>query len=382
VIKTLYNIDSKGKIRQLVFDIIRPEGYTNIIRSSGLLSGKLSNQPVITIFEGKAGRTREEQVQLEYNSLISKAKDKGYKDTIEELSSVKTDSNGNVKPMLAKDPRGKIASDISEVEAIEIIKTRISKLISGKKGYLSRKLDGVRMMAKPEGTVSRGGKNYDVSCTEIVKDGCLDKFFEKYPDYLLDGEIYTHGYTLEELSGDARKQEWVPERHDKLQFWIFDIVAEGLTFEERLKILEEIIPESEKVVILEHLEIDDIEEIITFHDLWVKNGYEGAIWREAGAEYKIGGRDNRMLKIKFMQDAEFEITGAKEGLRPEDMVFVLKTQKGLLFEAKPVGNVVKRISYLQNINQYVGKMATIKFFHMSEKGVPNLPIFKCVREDE
>lgn len=230
-------------------------------------------------------------------------------------------------------------------------------------------------------TSSRGGKDYNAISVKMLADPCVDAFFEKYPNYQLDGEIYVHGKTLDEISGHARKKEWEDARHADLQFWIFDIVADGLTFEERLTILNEIRPETDSVVIVEHVEVNSVNEIMDLHDKWVAMGFEGGIWREGEADYKEG-KDNRMIKIKLMQDAEFEIIGVKEGLRPEDMVFVMKTENGLTFEAKPVGSVVTRLSYLENAGQYIGKMATIKFFHLSPKGVPNLPIFKHVRPDD
>jgi DNA ligase-1 len=384
---TLYNIDSKGKTRYVSFLLIdqQDSNYKRIMRSSGLLGGTDVVQPGILIEVGKAKRTIEEQAILEYKALISKARDKGYKDTIEELGAFKTDSKGNRKPQLAKDPRGKIPNTISEEEARKIIISQIEKITKGKKGYMSKKLDGVRITGRIEDdlklTSSRGGKDYNAISVKMMADPCIDAFFEKYPDYQLDGEIYVHGKTLDEISGHTRKKEWVESRHADLQFWIFDIIANDLTFEERLKILREIQPETDSVVIVEHVEVNSVDEIMALHDKWFAMGFEGGIWREASADYKEG-KDARMIKIKLMQDAEFEIVGATEGLRPEDMVFVMKTENGLIFEAKPVGSVVTRIAYLENINEHIGKKATIKFFHLSPKGVPNLPIFKHIRPDD
>jgi len=380
----LYNIDSKGKIRYVSFLVVDKFPGYEIKRSSGLVDGADVPQPTLEIKIGKAGRCIKAQMELEYNSLINKARDKGYKDQIADVMEHKTDSNGNKKPMLALDCRGKIDSKVSEDDARKIIITRILRKINEKVGYLSRKLDGVRMIKKLIGTVSRGGKDYDPACTQIVKDGCFKEFFDKYPDYQLDGEIYVHGKFLDEISGHARKREYIPERHDDLQYWIYDIIADGLTFEERLKILKEIKPTTNRVVIVEHIRIEpgDIETVMKLHDEWVLDGYEGGIWREADATYKIGGRDARMIKVKLMQDDEFEIVGATEGLRPEDMVFNLITDKGVDFEAKPTGSVAKRLEYLEHIKDYIGKKATIKFFHYSPKGAPNLPIFKCIRESD
>ena len=227
---------------------------------------------------------------------------------------------------------------------------------------------------------SRGGKSYNVITREMMKDPCIKEFFTKYPNYQLDGEIYRHGMILEDISGSARKKEWDEERHGKLQFWIFDIVADDLTFEERLVILKEIKPQTDKIVIVEHIAVDDVDVIMAYHDKWVLEGYEGGIWRNAKSLYKAG-KDNRMIKVKLMQDAEFEITGISEGLRPEDMVFTLKTEEGVDFEAKPGGTVEKRLWYLANYKDLIGKFATIKFFYISDKGSPNLPIFKCLRDD-
>ena len=383
--KVLYNVDSKGKTRYVTFRTVTTSNGYEIERNSGLTGGANVPQPTITITKGKAKRTIEQQVQLEFDALISKARDKGYKDTIEELGETKTDSNGNKKPMLAKDPRGKIDSKFSEEEARIIILDKISKIIKDKKGYLSKKLDGVRMTESLRDnklrSTSRGGKSYNVITKEMMKDPCIKEFFDKYPNYQLDGEIYYHGMNLEEISGSARKQEWDEERHGKLQFWVFDILAEGLSFENRLEILRELKPQTDKIVIVEHILVDDIDTIMAYHDKWIEEGYEGGIWRLADGMYKIGGRDTRMIKVKLMQDAEFEITGISEGLRPEDMVFTLKTKEGLTFEAKPGGTVEQRLWYLEHYKELVGKFATIKFFYISDKGVPNLPIFKCIRED-
>jgi len=382
----LYNIDSKQKIRQVTFEYEKTdEGYI-ITRSSGLVGGAVVPQPSLTINKGKASRTLEQQVNLEFNALISRAKDKGYKDTLEELSYVKTDKTGNRKPQLAKDPRGKISSTISETEARKIIISNIDKITKWKKGYCSVKLDGVRMLGRIPSTnnsctSSRGGKSYDAIALKMMSDPSICNFFQKYPNYQLDGEIYKHGFDLETISGACRKKVYKESRHGELQFWIFDIVADNLTFEQRLEILKEIKPITNNVVIVEHIEVNSVDEIMKLHDKWVEEGYEGAIWREAFSTYK-DGKDNRMLKIKLMQDDEFKILGIKDGLRPEDMVFIMEMPDGKTFEAKPRGTIEKRLEYIAEINQLIGKMATVKYFYITDKGVLNLPVFKNVRSED
>ena len=81
-----------------------------IERSTGQFLGKMTKQPDILIEKGKAKRSVLQQAELEYNSLIKKALDKGYKKlsdltktkydviTEEELNrivpTIKTDSSG------------------------------------------------------------------------------------------------------------------------------------------------------------------------------------------------------------------------------------------------------------------------------------------------
>ena len=86
--------------------------------------------------------------------------------------------------------------------------------------------------------------------------------------------------------------------------------------------------------------------------------------------------------MKERQSAEFTIIGVKEGLRPEDMCFVLKTDEGKQFAAKPIGSVEARLEYLYNAGSFIGKKATCTFFYCSSDGVPIQPVFQHVRPDD
>ena len=45
-----------------------------------------------------------------------------------------------------------------------------------------------------------------------------------------------------------------------------------------------------------------------------------------------------MMKIKIFNDSEFKIVGLAEGLRDEDMCFVMEMPDGTQFKAKPIGD--------------------------------------------
>ena len=77
-----------------------------------------------------------------------------------------------------------------------------------------------------------------------------------------------------------------------------------------------------------------------------------------------------------------KIIGVKEGLRPEDMCFVMETDLGKQFTAKPACDAQTRIYYLNNPELYIGKYGTCKFFYYSEDKIPLQPVFKNIREED
>ena len=90
-------------------------------------------------------------------------------------------------------------------------------------------------------------------------------------------------------------------------------------------------------MIVEHTVVKSNQEIMVVHNKFVAEGYEGAVIRDPNEVYKCGGRDRRMQKIKVFVDSEFKILGLSEGLRDEDMCFIMETSDGNQFKAKPVG---------------------------------------------
>ena len=68
----------RSKLNQVLIWKLEVNAIGTIIISYGLLDGKKQKE-VISI-QPKGGRTLKEQTELETNSLISKQKDKGYKD--------------------------------------------------------------------------------------------------------------------------------------------------------------------------------------------------------------------------------------------------------------------------------------------------------------
>ena len=386
---TLQNIylvtrNARDKVQQVQVKLLQDGNKFIIQRTTGQYLGIQTEQPELIIDKGKVKRSVLEQAELQFNSIINKYLDKGYKklsdltktpfESISEseinslVPSLKTDSSGFLKPMLAKDSN------------------KCQTSILNKRLFCSRKLNGVRAMILCSNgeihAISRGGKEYIASTTLIRKE--LEDFFKENPTIILDGELYNHGHHLQELSGIARLQEW-EDRCNILEYWIYDIADSTKTFEERLEILKELqdtFEDNPKIKILEHVETNSFKEIQDLHNRWVSEGYEGLVARKPTSTYQFGKRGSDMIKVKEYMEEEFEIIDYKDGLREEDFCFILETKDHLSFAAKPIGDRKLKEQYLKNIDNIIGKKGTVKFFEWSKDGVPQQPIFQVVRDYE
>lgn len=390
---TLITRDSKGKIRVVEVSYESTSSGYVIHRTTYQYRGKQTEQPDIEITKGKAKRTLLEQVELEYASHLKKYQDKGYKIIPGNISQYKeedlnkilpehtTDANGFKKHMLAK-------------QSEKVATSTFDKL---KYWWASRKIDGVRCSFYWDGfqikTASRGGGDYDMAVRQMIQHPKLIEFFQKHPDYVLDGELYKHGKSLQQISGAVRKEK---ESTPWLEYYIYDVMIPDMIFEERLKILNEIKEELEldfqperewnenelKFQMVPHEKVTGWNAIKKLHDAYVEEGWEGCVIRDPNKAYKFGGRGSEMIKVKMYQDAEFEITGLSEGLREEDMCFTLVTDDGIEFKAKPMGSRELKQQYREDLDNLIGKMATVKFFYLSDEGTPLQPVLKCIRDYE
>jgi len=381
----LVSRNARDKI-QVAIASLQQDGNSFLInRSTGQYQGKMTKQPTLSIEKGKAKRSVIQQAELEFNSIVNKYMDKGYKklsgltstkfEDIEPselgilVSSVKSDSNGNLKPMLAK------SSDKCQNSVLD------------KPMWCSRKLNGVRCMIKwneEEGrveTVSRGGKNYDVSAQLITKE--LKEYLEENPTIVFDGELYVHGQYLQKISGIARLETW-DARCETLEYWVYDLAIPDKDFEERLEMLrdlQEYFEDSEKIKIQEHYLTKSWSAIQKLHDKWVLEGFEGLVARKPDKNYEFGKRGSTMIKVKMYLEESFTIIDYQDGLRPEDFCFILETDDHIAFAAKPIGTREMKEEYLSTIDSIIGHKGDVKFFEWSKEKIPLQPVFTAVRYD-
>ncbi len=402
MIKYLLGKSSNGKFRYAVVECDEewhePEHGYIIQRSYGQVQGKNTLSPVIIVDRTKQKRNWKEQYTLQFNSEVKKFLDKGYVEvekhpneyTIEELDSifgeVKTNQYGVIKPMLAKQ-----AKDIKNLKIFD------------KEYYISRKINGVRCLIYYDGnqvkTSSRGATNYDIAIYHIITHPLIEKFFKNHPDAILDGEIFKKNLSLNIISGICRSQKTINDGKD-LQFYWYDIVDLQAPFSKRWNTMQEWLKELQlsdfdpdkqfsdeelHIQFLPQEKISGWDNMKKLHDEWVQDGWEGAVIRLAESIYKPGARGNDWIKIKIYIDAEYPIVGLSDGLREEDMCFILETPNGQRFNCKPMGDREQKHWYHEHIDELIGKQLTIKYFEMSGvegSEVPQQPIGIAIRDYE
>lgn len=393
---------STGKFRFVVVnfeeDWKEPEHGLLITREYGQVRGKTTKSPDTWIKVGKAGRTHKEQAILQFNSYVKGYLDKGYIQVDKhpnEYNEAELDSmfgeikmrGGVIKPMLAKQESA--------------VTNR--KIFEDREWYGSRKVNGVRCLIFYDGenirTASRGAINYDLAINHIITHPLVVKFFQMHKNAILDGEIYKTGLSLNFISGICRSQKTVDDGKD-LEFYWYDIADLEHSFADRFEIMQQWAKELEltefnperhlsedklHIQFLPQVLIKGFNNMKELHDIYVEEGWEGLVVRQAKSKYKPGTRTNDWIKIKIYIDAEYPIVGIADGLREEDMCFILETPNGQKFNCKPMGDREQKHWYYEHIDELIGKQLTIKYFEMSgAKGseIPQQPIGIAIRDYE
>lgn len=359
---TLYKKDSSGKIRFVTVEANNGE----ILQDSGVLGSENIVKHVKAAKPKNIGRANEttaiEQAVLEVESIIKDKLTKGYFLTVEETDELV------ILPMLAKDyfkEEKKIVWGVDEV-------------------IVQPKLDGMRCLAfvKASGEVkllSRAGKVIE-NMMHIEKD-----LSELGVDVILDGELYVHG------EGFQTNMSYVKKYHEgkseRILFNVYDVVDFDKSYLERLEMF------TKDTTYVKKMRYDSVyirDEVKSFFEQYVKEGYEGAMVKLSKSGYKSNARSSELLKYKEFIDIQIPLLDVvPSDARPThgSPVFFWKGAKGHKLGDDIMGAGLKmsheqREDLLLNKQEYIGKMAEIRFFEYSDEGVPRFPVMVGIRQDK
>lgn len=369
----LYKKDETGKIRYWYMQQM-DGGYRSV---AGILGREDSSQQVSnwSIAEpknlGKVNETTStEQAALIIMSTYRIRQEQGYAETVE------ASGKKFFQPMLA----AKYFA-LNQKKRDDLFKDHV---------YIQPKLDGQRCIVTAEGMFSRHGKEI-ISAPHIYES--LKPVFAKYPDLILDGELYNHDLNddFNKLMSLVRKskptEEDPKESKEKIQYWIYDLPSCNENFHTRNWELTRLFIDEARyfnkhcVCVETHLVTSD-EEVQHRLEEYLDHGFEGAIVR-LNKPYE-NKRTNSLLKVKKFEDGEFPILAIEEGrgnlAGKAGRIIVDFNGKAVSSGLKFSHDEAKRI--WDQRERLIGKLATVRYFNVTEDGSLRFP--KCVdigRED-
>ncbi len=249
------------------------------------------------------------------------------------------------------------------------------------------KLDGVRCLIQYEASYKKGphGPNVVKAYSRTGKEwknidhilGELTPFFQKYPNIILDGELYNHDLKddFEKIISLVRKTK--PTNEDRLesaemvQFHCYDIIDETLTFEERNYFIHsnfgamKPFDSDTNIIMVVKTQAAATESLAkVIHQQNLDNGYEGSILRTNDV-YQCK-RSHSLRKFKDFHDKEATIVGFVEGKGKRKGTlgkFLMIDENGIEFGCPPgKGYTYKNLKdLLFRAQWYVDHKATATF---------------------
>lgn len=347
---------------------VRTEG-ADIVTEYGLVDGEkqFARKTATPKNVGRSNATTaEEQAVLEARAMWQKRRDRKYAESIEEAK------KELIRPMLATE-----------------FEKRKDKNVTYP-AYIQRKLDGVRALAFwDEGKIeimSRNGKSWrDIGTVEHIAKA-LERILPE--ELIFDGEIYAHGESFQQTTRLVKKyREGLSEQ---LYLHVYDIIDRGALetpFSERylrFEWLEEQIEPHDPLEVVRSELVHSEDEVYERQAAFMEEGFEGAIVRTGTGHYQYGARSFDLLKVKSFLDAEYEIVGHKDGIGKFEgaIIWVCRLPTGATFDVVPMGSMEERRAWFEEGDSHYGSMLKVRYFEVSEDGVPRFPVGEGIRAAE
>jgi ATP-dependent DNA ligase len=272
--------------------------------------------------------------------------------------------------------------------------------------YIQRKYNGVRTVATidfkeingvrvPTVIMYSRRKNLYLGFNYMKEElfPVLDMYWEAGRKLYLDGEVYSHGTPLQDISGQSRRESNSSDA--KYTYMIYDCFIENepnLLYSQRKEIIDEIFSnfDFKYVENVETFRVSSKEEIDALYNQFLNEKYEGAMIRtNTKYIYSYNEKHSKnLLKIKPRMDAEYPISGydvGKKGKAAGALMILCKIKKPddayIEFPVTPAMEIIPRIELAKQMatvingktffeENYLNKPLIVYFDELSKDGVP------------
>lgn len=267
--------------------------------------------------------------------------------------------------------------------------------------YASWKFDGIRALVIDGVVMSRSLKP--------IRNKYVQKLFGKSEYNGLDGELIVGDYQALDVFQETTKGVMRTEGNPDVKFYVFDVWDKPeLEYSERLKLLTKVSDNNIRIVdttlVADRTKLLDM--ILNVSEL---QG-EGLILRSPDSGYKYGRstlKQGWLLKVKFFEDAEFEVLDMeemyqnnndrvvnelgrssrsthKENLEPLGTMgsLILKYDDDLTFKCGTGFTLEQRQHIWDNRDDFIGQKAKVRYMTAGMKDLPRCPSFQGFRDSD
>ena len=257
--------------------------------------------------------------------------------------------------------------------------------------YVQPKLDGYRCVYKQGNMWSRAGKPFG--------NKRLAEYFNTLftlNEYVLDGELYAEGEHFNKLQTILNTYE--APLPNSLKFIVYDCIptpnweSKNYTkpYSDRLKRLNEVVAaicDHKKVLGIGNDIAESSSEVIGYYKQYLNKGYEGAMLKDPEGFYqwkRVTLKSGEMLKLKPFETKDLEVTGIYDGQGKNEGVAggVVVDFNGVAVRCGSGFNDAMRKEMAEQPSKFIGKVAEIQYFEVTEDGSLRHPTFKRWREDK
>ena len=254
------------------------------------------------------------------------------------------------------------------------------------------KLDGIRAMAQVVNDsvklFSRGNKFFQF--LDHISNILVDLFKLLPTGTCLDGELYRHGWTFNQISGIVKRTVNPHTDTMLLEYHIFDVILPSsnqfTSYIDRMQLISQALVKIDTRSIVKLVKfgiVNNQDDILYYHAEAKAKGYEGVMLRNPNGYY-IQKRCNDLLKYKQFIEEEVQIVGvdSEVNMGKNLAMFWVVDKRGQRLRVRPMGTWPQRELWYQRPELVIGRKdyTIIHFGNSIEHDIQRIPIGKGFRD--
>jgi hypothetical protein len=203
---------------------------------------------------------------------------------------------------------------------------------------------------------------------------------------VFDGELYIHNELLQYIRSAVTKPNLSTP---SVTYEIYDIAVEKHSNTARYQMLKNIVlthvasTKYAPIQLVKMIKLVNDSHVQVKTEEFIQEGYEGIIIRNLLAEYQFGKRNQSMMKLKRLINAEFQIIGiALQDNDPELGLYRCITKEGVEFNVTPTEDDDHKRMMVMAPHLFLNKDLTCAFYEYTDKNIPFHIVHNIVRDYE